>query len=41
MAINVAVPKEISPGERRIAIEPQIAERLVKLGLDVLVQKGA
>ena len=41
MAIKVAVPKEISPGERRVAIDPTIADRLNKAGIEVLVQKGA
>jgi NAD(P) transhydrogenase subunit alpha len=41
MAVNVAVPKEIKPGERRIAINPGIAERLAKLNVEVLLQEGA
>ncbi len=41
MAVKVCVPKEIKPGERRVAINPGVAERLVKLGLEVLLQKGA
>jgi H+-translocating NAD(P) transhydrogenase subunit alpha len=41
MAVKVAVPKEIRPGERRVAINPGVAERLAKLGVEVLVQAGA
>jgi NAD(P) transhydrogenase subunit alpha len=41
MAVTVAVPKEIQAGERRIAINPSVAERLAKLGVDVLLQAGA
>src|SRR5687768_9704809 len=41
MTLNVAIPKEINPGERRVAVEPGIAGRLAKLGLNILVQTGA
>ena len=41
MPIRVAVPKEITPGERRVAMAPDVAPRLAKLGFDVLVEKGA
>jgi NAD(P) transhydrogenase subunit alpha len=41
MAVKVAVPKETRPGERRVAINPSVAERLAKLGVEVLVQEGA
>lgn len=40
MAI-VAVPKERSPGERRVALVPEVVARLVKEGLEVWVEKGA
>lgn len=39
--MNVAVPKEIAPGERRVAATPDIASRMVKSGCTVLVQRGA
>jgi NAD(P) transhydrogenase subunit alpha len=39
--LNVAVPKEITPGERRVAVTPDIASRLVKAGCAVAVEKGA
>ena len=41
MTIKIAVPKEISRGEKRIAIDPTVAERLTKLGVEVQIQKGA
>ncbi|MCK7579264.1 MAG: hypothetical protein MZV65_28400 [Chromatiales bacterium] len=41
MPVRVAVPKEIFSGERRVALDPSVAERFTKLGADVLVQKGA
>ncbi len=39
MPINVAVPKEITPNERRVALVPDIAGRLAKLGVTVLIEK--
>jgi NAD(P) transhydrogenase subunit alpha len=39
--MKVAVPKEIGPGERRVALTPDAASTLVKSGLVVLVEKGA
>jgi NAD(P) transhydrogenase subunit alpha len=39
--LNVAVPKEITPGERRVALTPDIAGRLAKTGCTVCVQAGA
>jgi NAD(P) transhydrogenase subunit alpha len=41
MTIRVAVLKETRPGERRVAMTPAVAERLVKLGAEVSVQAGA
>jgi NAD(P) transhydrogenase subunit alpha len=41
MTIKLAVPKEISPGEKRVAMDPAVAARLAKAGVQVLVQKGA
>ena len=41
MPIRVAVPKESSPGEKRVALDPSVVDRLVKLGVEVLVEKGA
>ncbi|MDH5424867.1 MAG: NAD(P) transhydrogenase subunit alpha [Gammaproteobacteria bacterium] len=41
MAIRLAVPNEIVPGERRIALEPGIAQRLIKMGVEISMEKGA
>jgi len=39
--MKVAVPREVSPGERRVALTPDAASALVKSGLEVLVETGA
>jgi len=39
--MNVGIPKETAPLERRVAASPDTVQRLRKLGLDVLVQTGA
>ena len=39
--MKIAVPKEIAPGERRVALTPDAAAALVKAGLEVLIQAGA
>jgi NAD(P) transhydrogenase subunit alpha len=41
MPIKVAVPKEVFPGERRVSLDPGVAQRFAKLGAEVLVQSGA
>jgi H+-translocating NAD(P) transhydrogenase subunit alpha len=41
MAIRVGVPKETTPGERRVAMVPSVLKQLSKLGVEVLVEKGA
>jgi NAD(P) transhydrogenase subunit alpha len=41
MAIRVGVPKETQAGERRVALVPSILKQLDKLGVDVLLEKGA
>ena len=41
MPIRLAVPNEILPGERRIALEPGIAKRLIAMGVEVSMEKGA
>lgn len=40
MPINVAVPKEHTPKERRIALVPDVAARLLKMGVTVSIEKG-
>jgi NAD(P) transhydrogenase subunit alpha len=37
----VSVPKETAPGERRVALVPDLVPKLVKAGLEVVVQSGA
>ncbi|MDM8558832.1 Re/Si-specific NAD(P)(+) transhydrogenase subunit alpha [Candidatus Parabeggiatoa sp. HSG14] len=39
MPICVAVPKEQTPDERRVALVPDIAGRLAKLGVTVVIEK--
>ena len=41
MPARMAVPKEIISGERRVALDPTMAERFAKLGVEVLIEKGA
>ncbi|HKV28762.1 MAG TPA: Re/Si-specific NAD(P)(+) transhydrogenase subunit alpha [Candidatus Acidoferrales bacterium] len=41
MGVQVAVPREISAGEKRVAMTPRVGERLVKLGATLLVESGA
>jgi NAD(P) transhydrogenase subunit alpha len=40
-AVSIAVPKEIAPGERRVALVPDAVARLVKAGFRVTVERGA
>ena len=37
----IAVPKEIKPGETRVAATPDIVQKYKFMGLDVQVQSGA
>jgi NAD(P) transhydrogenase subunit alpha len=37
----VGVPREIFPGERRVALVPAVISNLVKAGLEVIVEAGA
>ena len=39
--MKIGVPKEIRPGERRVAATPESVSRLVKLGFEVSIQTGA
>jgi H+-translocating NAD(P) transhydrogenase subunit alpha len=41
MGTRIAVPKERSPGERRVAMVPEVAAKLVKDGSTVVVEAGA
>jgi NAD(P) transhydrogenase subunit alpha len=39
--MKVAIPREIHPGERRVAATPDTVKRLIKLGFEVFVGTGA
>ncbi|MDX2170004.1 MAG: Re/Si-specific NAD(P)(+) transhydrogenase subunit alpha [Deltaproteobacteria bacterium] len=39
--MKIAVPREIAPGERRVALTPDAAAALVKAGLQVCIEAGA
>ncbi len=41
MYVNVAVLKEIQPHERRVALVPSVAPKLIKLGAKLHMQSGA
>lgn len=41
MAIKVAVPKETRPGERRVALAPAALKSFGKLGVELMLEKGA
>ena len=41
MSARVAVPKEVVPGERRVALVPETVGKLVKGGIEVRVEAGA
>ncbi len=39
--MRIGIPKEIHKGERRIATTPEVAELLIKMGFEVIVEAGA
>src|SRR5690606_11831613 len=41
MPMNVAVPKEVLPGETRVALVPETISQLTNAGLTVTVESGA
>ena len=41
MSLLIGVPKEVFPGERRVATVPEVVEKLIKVGFRVAVQSGA
>lgn len=41
MPLAIGVPRETAPGERRVALVPEVAARLVKDGMQVVVESGA
>ena len=40
-AVRIGVPHELEPGERRVALVPDIVARLRRAGLDIAVEHGA
>jgi NAD(P) transhydrogenase subunit alpha len=38
---RIGVPKEVFPGEKRVATVPDVVTKLIKLGFSVVVEKGA
>ena len=40
-AMKIGVPREIGPGERRVAIVPDSARQLKAAGAEILVEAGA
>ncbi len=41
MSLSIGVPREIFPGEKRVATVPEVVEKLIKLGFKVQVESGA
>jgi NAD(P) transhydrogenase subunit alpha len=39
--MKIAIPKERRPGETRVAASPDVVKKLVALGFDVTIEKGA
>ena len=39
--MKLGIPKETLAGERRVAMTPEVAQRLVKQGFEVLIETGA
>src|SRR5690606_3351979 len=41
MPLTLGVPREATPGETRVALTPDVAQRLTKKGTEVVVERGA
>ena len=41
MGLMIGVPREVFPGEKRVATVPEVVEKLIKLGFSVSVESGA
>ncbi|HVO73060.1 MAG TPA: Re/Si-specific NAD(P)(+) transhydrogenase subunit alpha [Ignavibacteriaceae bacterium] len=41
MQVIIAVPKELFAGENRVAATPEVAEKLIKIGYEIRLQKDA
>jgi H+-translocating NAD(P) transhydrogenase subunit alpha len=41
MPLVIGIPREVFPGEKRVATVPEVVEKLIKLGFSVAVESGA
>jgi NAD(P) transhydrogenase subunit alpha len=41
MAVRIVVPAEVTPGERRVSLVPDVVKGLTKAGVEVVVEAGA
>lgn len=41
MSLRIGVPREVFPGEKRVATVPEVVAKLIKLGFSVAVESGA
>ena len=41
MGLTIGVPREVFPGEKRVATVPEVVEKLIKLGFHVSIESGA
>jgi H+-translocating NAD(P) transhydrogenase subunit alpha len=41
MAVRIVVPAEVTPGEKRVALVPEVVKRLTKSGVEVVVEANA
>ena len=39
--MKIAIPAEIHDGEKRVAASPEVVDKLIKAGFDVIVESGA
>ncbi|MGR8978685.1 MAG: Re/Si-specific NAD(P)(+) transhydrogenase subunit alpha [Gammaproteobacteria bacterium] len=39
--MKIGIPKEIHPGEKRVATTPETTEQIIKMGFSVCIEKGA
>ncbi len=39
--MKIGIPKEVHPGEKRVATTPEVAKQLIKLGFEVAIEAGA
>ena len=39
--MRIGIPREVFPGEKRVATTPDVAAKLIKLGYSVAIEQGA